>query len=280
MVLQNRWFGKNRRSGDDRRKANDPNYTGPERRVEEDRRFRAQRSLLIIDSSATSLFYVGMLLKKLDYTIRTAVTAEDALKTLTEAPPDLVITESTLPRMNGINLLRQMKQDPRLKAIPVIFYTADNDPALRTACKVAGCADFLKKPVDPDALYRSIQAATETAPRKTIRIDTSLRVEIGDATLPGGAMRIETVTTISSGGVYIKTLTPEPVDTVLPLKIFLRNREVKAQAVVLQSSPLIEGERKGPGMSMKFTMISPQDKTLVQDFIKEQLTRDISIPRK
>jgi len=280
MGLQNRWFGKNRRSGDDRRKTNDPNYTGPERRHEPDRRFRVQRSLLIVDNSATSLFYVGMLLKKLDYAVYTAMTAEDALKTLAGAPLDLVITESSLPRMSGINMLRQMKQDPRLKTIPVIFYTADSDPAVRTACKMAGCADFLKKPIEPDALYRSIQAATETAPRKTIRIDTSLKIEIGDASLPGGATRTETVTTISGGGIYIKTLTPEPVDTVMHLKLYIRNREVKAQAVVLNSSPIIEGEHKEPGMALKFTSISPDDKTFVQDYIKEQITRDISLPRR
>jgi len=279
MGLQNRWLGKNRRSGDDRRKSNDPDYTGPERRNEQDRRFRIQRSLLIVDSSATSLFYIGMLLKKLEYAVHTAMTAEDALKTLADTPLDLVIMESSLPRMSGINMLRQMKQDPRLKTIPVIFYTSDSDPALKTACKVAGCADFLKKPVEPDALYRSIQAATETAPRQTIRIDTSLKVEIG-AALPGGAMRSETVTTISGGGVYIKTRTPEPVDTVMPLKLYIRNREVKVQAVVLTSSSIIEGEHKEPGMAMKFTRISPEDKTFVQDFIKEQITRDISIPKR
>jgi two-component system chemotaxis response regulator CheY len=279
MGLQNRWFGKNRRSGDDRRKSNDPNYTGPERRNEQDRRLRVQRSLLLVDSSAASLFYIGMLLKKLDYSVHTAMTAEDALKTLADTPPDLVITESSLPRMSGINMLRQMKQDSRLKDIRVIFYTSDNDPSLRTACKVAGCADFLKKPIEPDALYRAIQSATETAPRQTIRIDTSLKVEIGDAALPGGEMRTETVTSISGGGVYIMTLTPEPVDTVMPLKLYIRNREVKAQAVVLHSSPITVGEHKKPGMAMKFISISPEDKTFVQDFIKEQITRDISIPR-
>jgi two-component system chemotaxis response regulator CheY len=280
MGLQNRWFGKNRRSGNDRRKINDPNYTGPEQRKEPDRRSRAPRSLLIVDSSATSLFYIGMLLKKLDYDIRTAMTAEDALQALAAAPPDLVVTESLLPRMNGINLLRQMKQDHRFKTIPVIFYTADNDPDLRTACKIAGCADFLKKPVEPDALYRSIQAATETTPRQTIRIDTSLRVEIGDTARHGEAIWAETVTTISSGGVHIKTPTPEPVDTILPLKIFLRNREVNVRAVVLQSSPAAEGARKESGMAMKFISISPEDKTHVQDFIMEQLTRDIAIPKR
>jgi CheY-like chemotaxis protein len=221
-----------------------------------------------------------MLLKKLEYAVHTAMTAEDALKTLADAAPDLVITESSLPRMSGINMLRQMKQDPRLKTVPVIFYTSDSDPALRTACKVAGCADFLKKPVEPEALYRSIQAATETAPRQTIRIDTSLKVELGDAALPGGAMRTETVTTISGGGVYIKTSTPEPVNTTMPLKLYIRNREVKVQAVVLNSSPIIAGEHKEPGMAMKFISISPEDKTFVQDFIKEQITKNISIPRR
>lgn len=276
--MKERWLGENRRSGDDRRKTNDPDYEGPERRNGQDRRVREKRSLLVVDSSATYLFYMGMLLKKLDYAVHTAMTGEDALKALNDASFDLVITDSALPRMSGINLLKQMKRAPRLKAIPVIFHTSDSDPSVRTACRVAGCADYLRKPVEPNALYRAIQAATETTPRQTIRIDTSLIAEIGDAAIPGGALRTETVTTISGGGLYIKTLVPEPVETVLPLTLFISNRKVRARAVVLHSSNKIGGEHKEPGMAMKFISISQEDKALVHDFIKEQVTRGISMP--
>ncbi len=239
---------------------------------------REKRSLLIVDSSATYLFYMGMLLKRLEYTVRTSTTAEDALRAMADSLPSLVITDTALPRMNGVMLLRQMKRDPRLKAVPVIVHTSDRDPAVKEACTSTGCAGYFAKPAEPDALYRAIQAATEYVPRQTIRIDTSLKAEVGVGSAPGRAARMEEVTSLSEGGLYIMTLAPEPVNTVIPLRILIGNRRVPAKAVVLYSSVKTGGQHKVPGMGMKFVDISPEDKAFVLDFIKEQITKGLSMP--
>lgn len=280
MSRKQRWFGKNRRSFEDRRILNDPNYFGPERRSEEDRRYREKPSLLVVDSSPTYLFYMGMLFKNLEYNVRTATAAEDALKLLADFNPSLIIADTTLPRMSGINMLRHIRQDPRLKSIPLIVHTADNDPAVRTACKVEGCAGFFKKPADPDALYRAIQAATESTPRQTIRIDTTLSVDLDENKPSGGIVRTETATTLSEGGIYIKTPNPEPVNTILPLWITIRNRVVKVTGKVLYSSQKAGKEHKQAGMAVQFVTISPDDKDFIRVFIIEQITKGISLPHK
>ena len=91
-------------------------------------------------------------------------------------------------------------------------------------------------------------------------------------------MRTEHITTISDGGLYIKTLTPEPANVILPLKIFIRNREVLVKAVVLYSSVKTGEQHKEPGMAMKFVSISPEDKAFINDFIKKQIMKDLSMP--
>lgn len=239
---------------------------------------RENRTLLVVDRSATHLFYMGTVLRRLEYTVRAAKSAEDALRSMAEALPALVITDTALPAaMNGLDLLKRMKQDQRLKAVPVIIHSSDDGPGVKERCMAAGCTAYFKKPADIEALYKSIQAALESAPRQTIRIETSLRVEVGDGAAPGGAVRQEYATALSEGGLYIKSPTPEAVNMVVPLKLFINDRVVKATAVVLYSSTKIGGRHKVPGMGMKFVTISMEDRAFVRDYIKEQISKGLSL---
>lgn len=236
---------------------------------------RQKHSLLVVDGSATYLFYMAMMLKKLEYTVRTATTAELALQTMNDSLPALIMIETSLPNMSGVSLLKKMKEDPRLKTIPVIIHTSDNDQAVQDKCMSLGCVGYFKKPVDPDALYRAIQSATEATPRRTIRIETSLKVEVGDGTAAGGSVRMEVVTSLSEGGVYVRTLTPEAVNTVVPLKIFFTNRQVSVKAEVHYSSVKVGGQHKQPGMGVQFVSINPEDKGFIRAFIKEQIAKGL-----
>jgi len=238
---------------------------------------RENRTLLVVDRSATHLFYMGTMLRRLEYTVRAAKSAEDALRSMAEALPSLVITDTALPAMNGIDLLKRMKQDRQLKAVPVIIHGSESDPAVQERCMAAGCTAYFKKPADIETLYKAIQAALESAPRQTIRIETSLRVEVGDGTAPGGAVRQEYATALSEGGLYIKSLAPEPVNMVIPLKLFINDRVIKATAAVLYSSTKIGGQHKEPGMGMKFVTISMEDRAFVRDYIKEQISKGLSL---
>jgi CheY-like chemotaxis protein len=233
---------------------------------------RQRHSLLVVDGSATYLFYMAMMLKKLEYTVRTASTAEIALQAMNDSLPALVMTDTSLPSMSGVSLLQKMKKDPRLKSIPVIIHTSDSDQAIQEKCMAIGCAGYFKKPVEPDALYRAIQAATEATPRRTIRIETSLKVEVGDAV---GGVRTEVVTSLSEGGVYIRTMTPEAVNTIVPLTIFFASRQVRAKAEVHYSSVKIGGQHKHPGMGMMFVSISAEDKSFIKEFIKDQIAKGL-----
>jgi CheY-like chemotaxis protein len=240
---------------------------------------RKKRSLLLVDGSATYLFYMTMLLKKLEYAVLTSTSAEDALKQLTgpESLPELVITDTTLPNMSGIEMISQMRKNPKLKSLPVIIHSSETESAAKEACKLVDCTAYFRKPADPDSLYQALQTATEATPRQNIRIELSLDVEVGKS-VSRGASRRETVTTLSEGGLYIQSLTPEPVHAVVPLKLFIRNRELKVTAVVLYSSVKIGGRHKVPGMGMKFLNISPEDKVFLHDFIQEQITKGLALP--
>ena len=236
---------------------------------------RDKRTILIVDGSSTMVFYLGMLLKRLEYAVVSARTGEDALKTLERALPSAVLTDVALPAMSGIELLKTIKSDERFKTVPVIVQCGDRDPALRANCLSMGCAAFLHKPVEPQDLYQTLQTALESAPRHTIRLNTSIKVLVGGDSAAGGAERTEYASAISEGGLYVRTQYPQPKNAVTPLRIFLGGRELDVRAEVLYSYAGNEGPYKEAGMGMKFVRISDNDRLLIREFIKEQLTKDI-----
>jgi CheY-like chemotaxis protein len=235
---------------------------------------RETRSLLVVDSSASHIFFMGTMLRKLDYKVRSAMNADDALRAMNEAVPSLVLTDTALPAKSGIVMLKEMQQSPQLKTVPVIVHSSEGDSSVREACLSAGATDFYRKPTDFNVLYSAIQAATESVPRKSIRIDTQLKVEVKNS---AGAARQEQVTALSEGGCYVCSAAPEPVHTVLSLTLFFKNREITVSAAVQYSSTMIGGQHKTPGMGMKFTSIRPEDRIFVRDYIKDQIARDVSV---
>jgi CheY-like chemotaxis protein len=200
--------------------------------------------------------------------------ADDALRAMTDALPALVLMDTALPEKSGIVMLREMRQSPLLRTVPVIVHSSESDPAVREASLSAGCTEFYRKPTDFNVLYSAIQAATESAPRRSIRIETMLKAEVKNK---AGATRQEQVTALSEGGCYVCSSAPEPVHTVLSLTLFIKNRAITVFAVVQYSSTMIGGQHKEPGMGMKFSSIRPEDRIFVREYIKDQIARDIPV---
>ncbi len=231
----------------------------------------------MIDSSTTMLFYLGALLQRLEYRVATARGYEPALQHLEEHTPSLILTDVTLPGGNGLQLLKRIKETPNTKEVPVVVLTRDSDPGTKDTCMRLGCAAFLTKPVEPDVLYRTLQTASEAIPRLNIRLAASLKVLVGDGSVLGGAERTEYATAISEGGLYVRTLYPQPRNAVTTVTIYLLDRAIKAKATVLYSYTVGEGSFRDPGMGMKFIEISEDDKKFIGAFIRNQLIGNLSL---
>ncbi len=228
---------------------------------------REVRTILVVDGSASSLFSMVMLLRRLEYRVATARSGGEALRALEKSAAAVVITDSVLPDMDGAGLLKALKADARWQNIPAVVLMSRQDQALQDACMRLGCAACLPKAFEPDELYRVVQSLSESAPRQHIRLATSIRVIVGDGTAVGGAERTELATAISEGGLYVKTRYPQPQNTVTPLRLLLGEREIRTKAAVLYSTP--------EGLGMRFTQLAAGDRELLRQFIKEQLTKDI-----
>jgi two-component system cell cycle response regulator DivK len=238
---------------------------------------RKTHTLLIVDSSASHRFYLGTMLRRLEYLVRSVPSAEDAMKSMIDEPPSLVIMDYMLPDMNGIDLFRRMKRVQRLTTVPAIMQSAEDDPGMKERCMAEGCMAYFKKPADIETLYTVIQAGLESSPRQTIRIETAFRVEISDESVPGGAVRQEYATALSDGGLYVRSINPDPLNTSLTLKMFISDRTITATVTVLYSTREFGGGSGGPGMGLKFVTISNSDRNYIRDYIKQQISQGLSL---
>jgi CheY-like chemotaxis protein len=232
------------------------------------------RLLLLVDGNPRDLFTTGMILQRLEYDVYVRQRRGEALQVMDNALPTLVVADAQLPQMSGIELLNRMRQGHRTKAIPFILQTATTDPKIEDLCLAYGYASILKKPLEPDTLYRAIQRVTETTPRHYVRLRTFLRVVVGGRGPDGLEARSRAA--ISENGIYAKTLTPWSVN-VHPVEFMISRRLIKARVVVLYSFSLDSGPFREPGMGMQFIDIADADRELIRDFIKGQITKDISM---
>jgi CheY-like chemotaxis protein len=232
------------------------------------------RFVVLVNSDAHLLFTLAMLLQRFNYHVCTAKTGEEALEMITMAVPSLVITALALPGMSGLDLLYRLRPDPQTQAVPVIALTGDGAAEVRIRSLRAGFAECLQRPVAAEELYRAVQQAVEPTPRSNIRIYTRLPVSVDGVALDcdGG----ECASVLSEHGMYIRTLAPSPMNTVIALRFTLGGRMISLDAVVLYGHRFGEGPFSEPGMGLKFLRIDPQDQQEIRQFIRNEITRGLA----
>lgn len=104
--------------------------------------------ILIVDDNPINLKLARLLLSAEGYEVRTALDAEQALGLLGEFQPHLILMDIQLPGMDGLELTRRLKADPKTHTIAIVALTAyamkgDEEKAL--AC---GCSGYISKPID------------------------------------------------------------------------------------------------------------------------------------
>lgn len=72
--------------------------------------------------------------------------------------PYLVLLDIRMPRIDGVEVLRQLKDDPELRKVPVIMLTTTDDPREVQRCHSIGCASYIVKPVDYDKFADAIKS--------------------------------------------------------------------------------------------------------------------------
>jgi CheY-like chemotaxis protein len=105
-----------------------------------------KRILVADDSPATRSLVAAALLGMETVEIQRVSTGLEALKVLTESTIDLVLTDVHMPEINGIELVRMIKQGGRTRETPVVVMSTESSDADRDRSIASGADDFLAKP--------------------------------------------------------------------------------------------------------------------------------------
>lgn len=114
--------------------------------------------ILIVDDNLDAREMYGMYLQHEGFRWAEAVNGQDALLQTKLEQPALILMDATMPRMDGWEAVRLLKEDAATRHIPLIMLTAHAFDEHRERAMQAGADGFLAKPVLPDALAREIRA--------------------------------------------------------------------------------------------------------------------------
>jgi CheY-like chemotaxis protein len=107
----------------------------------------AKQHLLLVDGDPKSLRVMEVSLKKAGFSVTSAVNGSDALEKCHISSPDLILSDTKMPEMDGFELCRRLKQDDRFKATPFIFLTGQKSVEFKVKGLELGVEDYLTKPI-------------------------------------------------------------------------------------------------------------------------------------
>jgi two-component system cell cycle response regulator DivK len=114
------------------------------------------KTILVVEDNPINLRLVEVLLKAEGYQVLIAKDGEEALNSVQNTRPDLILTDLQLPGMDGLELTRRLKADAATGDIYVIALTAYSMLEDEQHARQAGCDDYITKPISPRILLAKI----------------------------------------------------------------------------------------------------------------------------
>jgi twitching motility two-component system response regulator PilG len=127
--------------------------------------------VLAVDDSTTLRKILSILLERKGYRVLTASDGMQALAKLNEESPDLILLDITMPRMDGYQVCKVIKQNPYTKQIPVVMLSGNDGFFDKVKGKLAGAADYVTKPFEEEQLSKTVRRYIRTDQAKTNRED-------------------------------------------------------------------------------------------------------------
>lgn len=121
----------------------------------------SRRRVLVVDDVSTNRKLLQNILDKKGYRTSIAENGYDCIRAVLEQRPDLILLDIKMPDINGIEVCRKLRRDPRVGPIPILFVTGDTDAHTLSQAFDAGGNDYIRKPVNNVELLKRVQATFE-----------------------------------------------------------------------------------------------------------------------
>jgi len=119
------------------------------------------RKILIADDKPEVLELVGATLEGKECQVLTACNGKEALMKIRGEKPDLILLDVLMPLMDGLEVLRELREDPKTKDIPVIMLTAKAQEQDKEKGRSLGATHYITKPFSPSELVATIERMLE-----------------------------------------------------------------------------------------------------------------------
>jgi len=234
---------------------------------------RSAKKVVIADDHASSLLYLSVLLRRMGFEVIPAENGAVALKMIKMSPPDLVILDYTMPVMDGLAALRNIKGDSLLHDIPVIMITAHSHRDGVDEFRKLGAFGCITKPVNIDTLNEMLQRCiTYSGGKKRSHLRTAFSKIVSVSF--NGLNRKFSAVTLSERGIYLRTEAPLPPGTEVDLRLPIGPDgilHVKG-AVIYQKdfNSIID-----PGMAVEFKNLTREDEDILTACVTGTLAGDL-----
>src|SRR4051794_9434475 len=123
--------------------------------------------LLLVDDEPELLAVLRRGFEQHEFQVRTALDGPAGLAQAAAQPPDLIVLDLMLPGMTGLEVCRALRDDDRLRGIPLIILTARNETPVKVMGLDLGADDYVTKPCDFQELRARVRARLRRPPRAT-----------------------------------------------------------------------------------------------------------------
>jgi two-component system chemotaxis response regulator CheY len=125
-----------------------------------ERRSAMKKLVLTVDDSAAIREMLAYVLKSAGHRVIEAEDGMDGLQKALGNQVDLVITDQSMPKMDGITLVKALRALPQYKGIPILLLTTESSDSMKEEGRSAGATGWLVKPFDPNKLIEVVEKVT------------------------------------------------------------------------------------------------------------------------
>lgn len=115
------------------------------------------KKIMTVDDSASMRQMISFTLSSEGYEVMDAVDGEDAIRKLDGKEVDLTITDLNMPNLDGIGLIKRLKEKPEHKFMPILMLTTESQESRKKEGKAAGAAGWIVKPFKPEQLVAVVK---------------------------------------------------------------------------------------------------------------------------
>ena len=118
----------------------------------------AAHTVLVVDDTAANRYLYGTLLERNGYQTSFASDGYEAIEAVAQEKPSLILLDYMMPRLDGLGVLRRLRDDEETRELPIVVLTASAEPDHIDAALQAGANDYITKPVNGKILMARVRA--------------------------------------------------------------------------------------------------------------------------